>query len=171
MANTFQAIQTVTVTGSAGDIQFTNIPQTFTDLYVAGSVAGRLTSGTTGALVTYTANGQSSSLANWRNLRGAGSTVTSSASAYPIVGELEYLSGNIFGSFCMYILGYRTNSQKQVFVADSVTGINSGAAYSSFNSLIIDATDPISFLGFGDGSAGGGIKVGSKITLYGIKNT
>lgn len=168
MANTFTPIRTVTITGSAGDLQFTNIPQNYTDLYVAITAAGRLTSGTTGAMVVYTAISQSSSLSNWRNFRGANTTVSSNSSAYPIIGELEYLSsGNYFTSIMLYIPGYTTNANKQIFMSESATGINA-PAYVSYNSLIIDATASIDFLGFGDGSAGGGLKVGSTATLYGI---
>lgn len=169
MANTFTAIQTLTVTGSAANIEFTNIPQTYTDLYVSITAAGRLTSGTTGALVVYTAPGQSSALSNWRDFRGAGSSVSSSSSAYPIIGALEYLStGNYFSSTMLYVGGYTTNANKQIFMSESASGINSSVTTMSYNSLIIDVTTPITFLGLGDGSAGGGLKVGSTATLYGI---
>ena len=171
MATTFTAIQTLTVTGSAADIQFTNIPQTYTDLYVAISASGRLTSGTVGALVLYTNPVQSSALSDWRDLRGSGSSVSSAAAAYPIIGELEYLTTPTFSSVSLYISKYTSNAQKQVFITDSVTGVNASTAVSSLNSLIINSTDPISFLGFGDGSAGGGLKIGSKITVYGINNS
>lgn len=170
MADTMKALQTITVTGSASDIQFTSIPQTYTDLYVVISAAGRLTSGTAGAIVVYSKSGQSSVLSNWRDLRGSGTSVTSSSSAYPIIGVLDYQNTNTFSSIGLYVSGYTSNTQKNIFLSDSVTGINGSTAISSWNSLIIDNTDPISFLGFGDGSAGGGLKVGSTITIYGIFN-
>lgn len=171
MANTFQLVQTLTVTGSAADIQFTNVPQSYTDLYVAATVAGRLTSGSFGALVVYTATGQSSSLSNWRNLRGATNTVSSNTAAYPISGELIYTTDNVWTSVNLYIPGYTTNAQKQIVISDSASPVNSNTGVMSFNSLIIDSTNTIDFLGFGDGSAGGGLRVGSTISLYGIKNT
>jgi hypothetical protein len=158
MANTFTAIRTVTVTGSAADLQFTNIPQNYTDLYVAITAAGRLTSGTTGALVAYTVSGQSAALSNWRDFRANGTSVSSSSSAYPIIGGLEYLSsGNYFSSTMLYVMGYTTNANKQIFMSESATGINSSTGLVSYNSLIINATDPNTFLGLGDGSAGGGL--------------
>lgn len=167
----FKLIATGTVTGSAADIQFSNIPQTYTDLYVTITAAGRLTSGVTGAIVAYTFTSQSSTLADWRDLRVNGSSVSSNGSAYPIIGTLEYLSSDMFSSIHMYIPGYKTNSGKQVFISDNVSVNNTSTALNSFNSLFIDVPAPISFLGFGDGSAGGGLKVGSKISIYGIRNS
>lgn len=171
MANTFQLIQSITVTGSAADIQFTNVPQTYTDLCVVASVAGRLTSGSFGALVIYTAASQSSALSNWRNLRGSNTTVSSSNAAYPIIGELQYISDPIFSSVHIYIPGYTTNTNKQVIMSDSAALLNSNTGVMSFNAEIIDSTNTIGFVGLGDGSAGGGLRVGSMASLYGIKNT
>jgi hypothetical protein len=172
MANTMKAIQTVTVTGSAGDVQFTNIPQTYTDLYLTVTSAGRLTSGATGALVIYTASGQSSSLSTWVDARGVNANTNSSTSAYPIVGELNYQSStNNFGLTSIYIPTYTSSTLKKIFITDSVTELAATEATKSFNSLTIDYTSPITFIGLGDGSAGGGIKVGSTVTLYGIKNS
>lgn len=170
MPNTFTKIASATVTGSASDIQFTNIPQIYTDLCIELSVAGRLTSGAVGAVVVYTATGQSSSLSNWKDLRGDGSSVTSAGSAYPIIGEVEYLSTNTFSSIRLYLPNY-TLTTKKMFASESVTESNVTSATSSMNALMIDYTTPVSFLGFGDGSAGGGLKVGSTVWLYGIKNS
>jgi hypothetical protein len=169
MANTFTAIRTLTVTGSAADIQFTNIPQTYTDLYVAITVGSRVNTGSIAAMVVYTQNGQSATLSNWRNFRGLGTTVSSNTSAYPIIGEVENNSStNYFSSTMLYISGYTSNANKQIFLSESATGVNSGLGTLSYNSLIINETAPISFIGFGDGSNGGGFKVGSTATLYGI---
>lgn len=162
-------IGTLVVSGSVGDIQFSNIPQSYTDLYVFASVAGRLTTGADGAMVIYTATGQSSSLSDWKNLYSNSSGVSSASSAYPIVGTLQYnASTNTFSSTSIHIPNYTSSNQK-TFISDSVTESNTGTAYQSLNSLKINYTSPITFLGFGDGSAGGGFKVGSSISLYGIK--
>lgn len=170
MANTYTKIASATVTGSAGDIQFSNIPQTYTDLSVLISAKGRLTSGNVGALVVYTANGQSSSLSTWKEVRGDGTGVASYNNAYPIIGLLTYQAATVFSSVNLYIPNY-TSSNKKVFNSDSVTEENTTYAYQSLSGLTIDYTTAISFLGFGDGSAGGGLAVGSSITLYGIKNS
>jgi hypothetical protein len=161
-------ISTATVTGSAADIQFSNIPQIYTDLYVLLSVAGRLTVGTDGAIVAYTELNQSNSLSSWRNLFGNGSGVSSGNTAYPIVGTVQYVAGtNTFGSTVINIPNYTSSNQK-VFSYDTVTENNGTVAYQGIGALRINYTPPITFLGFGDGSAGGGFRVGSTISLYGI---
>lgn len=170
MANTFIKIASATVTGSASDIQFTNIPQTYTDLCALISVTGRLTSGTAGALVVYTATGQSSSLSTWKDVRGDGSSAASYNAAYPIIGTIVYQTSSTFGSTNLYIPNY-TSSNKKGFSSDSVTEANTVLSYAALNALMIDYTSPISFLGFGDGSAGGGLGIGTSVTLYGIKNS
>lgn len=170
MPDTFTKIASATVTGSAGDIQFTNIPQTYTDLRLLISAKGRLTSGTVGAMVIYTATSQSSTLSTWVNARGDGSSTASYTSAYPIIGELVYNSTNIFGACNVYIPNY-TSSRRNFFSAESTTESTATQAYQSLNALMIDYTSPISFIGLGDGSAGGGLAVGSTATLYGIKNS
>lgn len=163
---TMRLIASATVSSSASDIQFTNIPQTFTDLYVLISAKGRTTSGV-GALVIYTVDGQSSSLSTWRNVLGNGSTTENNGSAYPIIGSLQHLSDAAFNSVAVHIPNYKASTQKAI-ISDSVTENNGTTAYNSMNILRINYTDPISFLGFGDGSFGGGMAVGSTISLYGI---
>jgi hypothetical protein len=166
---TMTLIATGQVTGSAGDIQFTNIPQTYDDLYVLISAGGRITGGNEGAVVAYTATGQPSSLSNWRGLYGNGTGVSGNTAAYPIVGNVQYLSTtNYFNSISINILNYKA-ATKKVFQYDSVTENNGSAAHQSLGTSVIDDLNPITFLGFGDGSAGGGFKVGSQIWLYGIK--
>lgn len=161
-------IASATVSGSASDIQFTNIPQTFTDLYVVISAKGRTSSGV-GALVIYTVDGQSSSLSTWRDLRSTGSGIENNGSAYPIVGNVQHVSDATFGSISVHIPNYKASTQKAI-ISDSVTENNATTAYINMNILRINYTDPISFLGFGDGSYGGGFAVGSTVSVYGIKN-
>ncbi len=163
-----QLISSMTVNGVAGDIQFLNIPQNFTHLYAVVSVAGRLNVGTDGAMVVYTATGQSSSLSSWRNIYGNGSGASSANNAYPIIGTVQYVSGTSnYSSTNIFIPNYTSSNQK-AFSSESVTENNGSVAYQSFNSLRINDTNPITFLGFGDGSAGGGFNPGSSISLYGI---
>lgn len=170
MPDTFRLIASGTVTGSAGDIQFTNIPQTYTDLRLVISAKGRLTSGVAGAMVIYTATGQSSTLSTWLNAQGDTSGTVSYSSAYPIIGTLVYNTTNIFGITNVYIPNY-TSSAKKFFSTESITEAQATQAYHSLNGLMIDYTSPISFLGLGDGSAGGGLAVGTTASLYGIKNS
>lgn len=163
---TMKLIATGTVTGSNSDIQFTNIPQTFTDLYVVISAKGRTTSGV-GALVIYTVDGQASNLSTWKQLSGNGSSAYSENNTYPIVGQVQHLSTATFGSVSAYIPNYTSSSQK-VISSESVTENNGTTAYVSIHALRINYTSPISFLGFGDGSYGGGFATGSTISIYGI---
>lgn len=164
-------LATIEVTGSAQDVQFSNISQDYTDLQVYVSAAGRTTGGTDAALVAYTVPGQSSSLSTWANISGTSSNNSSAnTAAYPIVGTIQHVSGtNNYGSVSIYIPNYTSSTNKKVFSYESVTENNSSTAYQSIGQLLLNYTSPITFLGFGDGSAGGGLKVGSIISLYGIK--
>lgn len=164
---TMTLIATATVAGSAADIEFTGVPQTFTDLYVLLSVKGRTSGPGNGAIVVYTETGQSSSLSTWRALEGNGSGASAPSAAYPIVGTVKHQSSATFSSTSIYIPNY-TSSSKKIFSSESVSEDNATGAYQDINALIIDYTSPISKLGFGDGSYGGGFAVGSTISLYGI---
>lgn len=164
---TMAHISTITVTGAASDVQFTNIPQTFTDLQVFISAKGRTNGPGFGALVVYTVTSQSSSLSTWKNLEGTGTGVSSYNAAQPIVGIMQHLSTATYGSTSVYIPNY-TSSNEKFFSGDAVTEANQAEVRVTINALKINYTSPITFLGFGDGSYGGGLGVGSTISLYGI---
>lgn len=72
MANTYKKIATVTVgSGGTTSIQFTNIPNTYTDLVVMASLRHLETGGSAWATIKFTLNGATGSNSQ-RNLYGLG---------------------------------------------------------------------------------------------------
>jgi hypothetical protein len=176
MANTFRKIQTVTVgSGGASSIDFTNIPQTFTDLKIV--LSGRMatggqiycdigayfngsTSGYSTAIVTYTNSGTSAATSStgsqakavWFS-EAAGSTATS----------------GVFGSGEMYIPNYRSSNQK--IWSNEAVNENNGTAGNLIlsNGLWANTAAITSISLFGDNPAGNFAQY-TTATLYGISN-
>ena len=127
MANTYTLISSVTIgSGGAATIDFTSIPQTYTDLCVKFSVRCATSANIQQVYIRFNSN--SSSIYNNRRLYGysnaAGSTgATSSSSA-----SINWTSGssataNTFGSGEMYIPNY-TGSTNKSFSAELVSENN-----------------------------------------------
>jgi hypothetical protein len=108
------AIQTVTVgSGGAASIDFTSIPQTYTDLYMVLST--RLTGNAGGMYMTF--NGSSSSYSGKR-LGGQGASTTYSDSnagltnKFFLRAEDSRATANTFGSSEVYIPNYTSSNNK-----------------------------------------------------------
>ena len=124
---TYNLIQTVTVgAGGAASINFTSIPQTYTDLLVMGSVRSTSTTSNTGEYdaMAYRFNASTSGYTA-RVLEGNGSSVitvsntTVTGSGGGLYGRISdgginnSLSGtSIFSSFNMYIPNYAGSTNK-----------------------------------------------------------
>jgi hypothetical protein len=167
MANTFKLIASATVTGSPADISITNIPQTYTDLYVVLSAIARTTANPN-SLVMF-ANGYAQTSPTYTALRGNGSSVSSFNGTITFAGDITNIT-NTYSSQNIYIPNYTTSGTKTASV-DSVTENNGTTAYSMLvaNRFVVAAA--ITSLQFGDGSAGSGLGVGSQVWVYGIKNS
>jgi hypothetical protein len=161
---TMKFIASTTITGSPADISITNIPQTFTDLYIVISSIAR-TSANPNALVV-NANGYTSTNGSWRDLRGNGSTISTATTTTAVVGLLTNIS-NTFNLVNIYIPNYSSSGTK-IYHSDCVTENNGTTAYININAGRFDVASAITSLQFGDGSAGGGLGVGSSISIYGI---
>ena len=159
-------IATATVTGSAADIVFSSIPQTFTDLQVLLSVKGSAATSDLSALITQL-NGSGSG--SFRDLRGNGSSTNSNNNASSgQIGVLQRSGATGFGSVSVYIPNYTGTTAKSIST-DSVTENNATTAYQAITATLFSGiTTGITSLLFGDGSAGGGFAVGSTASLYGI---
>jgi hypothetical protein len=163
MSMTF--IAKVTVTGSPADISLTNIPQTFTDLYILVSARARTTANPNALGIS--ANGYAQTNSLFRYLRGTGSGVGSSNGAANVIGSLTDISSSQYNSVSIYLPNYTSSGTKSAF-ADSVTENNGTTAYQEIIAQRFDVASAITSLQFGDSSAGGGLGVGSEIFLYGI---
>ena len=128
MAITYDKIATVTVTGAtAANIEFTSIPQTYTDLLLKVSLRdNRTDSPVTDTLVTFN---NSTSGYSVRGVYGTGSIADDvvSLSRTDLAGTYENTSqsGNdsVFSNSEYYIANYKTSNTKPVII-DGVTEKN-----------------------------------------------
>jgi hypothetical protein len=165
MANTFVKIASATVgSGGTGEIVFSSIPQTYTDLKVLisaraanSAIANTLYIGFNGA---YT-------LSNSIYIAGDGTTPSSSLSGSALIGDVSANSStsNTFGSIEVYIPNY-TKSTNKSYNSDSVSENNATFALAELWAGLWDSTAAITELRF---SASANLMQYSTVTLYGIK--
>jgi hypothetical protein len=135
MANTFKKISTVTVgSGGAASIDFTSIPQTYTDLKIV--VSARST-GSSGANISMRFNSNSTGYTG-RRIVGNGTTVFSdttsgtaaSSGSAILCGPFSDNSNtaNVFGTQEIYIPNYTSSNNKSVSI-DGVSENNTTTAY------------------------------------------
>ena len=186
MPNTYVAIQTITV-GSSGqaNIEFTNIPQTYTDLCILLSARDSRTNDAT----NYTSlqiNGNTSATVKYVSMVGAGSSTIyndtdTSNPASVSAGTMLYAStistnatvSGIFGNSQIYFSNYTGSNNKSVSI-DAVNEHNASSVIGTFIAAgVFQTSSPITSikLGIGYTAAGGGgtYQQYSSATLYGIK--
>jgi hypothetical protein len=173
MANTFVKIASVTVgAGEAANIDFTSIPQTYTDLMVVHSMRGA-NSGTI-STVDVTFNNSTSGYNN-RSTFGTSTGVLSY-----VYTNLQYLWGgyyqgngttaNTFGNGQIYIPNYANSTLAKTILIDQVSESNSTAENSAFattNTGLWNNTSAITSVKLTNEY--GNWKQYSTATLYGIK--
>jgi|LakMenE01Jun11ns_1017448.scaffolds.fasta_scaffold9689050_2 hypothetical protein len=116
MANTYTLIASNTVgSGGAANIQFTSIPQTYTDLLI--KISGRANDTGTNLVLTLNSTSTISSIA----LRGYGSGYTSDTSTTAVLRMVEpsNFTASTFASAEIYIPNY-TSSNNKSWSADGV---------------------------------------------------
>jgi hypothetical protein len=116
MANTYTLIASSTVgSGGAANIQFTSIPQTYTDLLI--KISGRANDTGTNLVLTLNSTSTISSIA----LRGFGSGYTSDTSTTAVLRMVEpsNFTASTFASAEIYIPNY-TGSNNKSWSADGV---------------------------------------------------
>ena len=130
MAIAYNLISSVTVgSGGAAYVEFTSIPQTYTDLNIV--ISGRNTS--SGDWFSMNFNGSTSTFTGKQIFANA-----SAAYSYSKTDNNEYgvipnssTTANTFGSTSLYIPNY-TSSNNKSFSIDSVTENNGATAYAVF---------------------------------------
>jgi hypothetical protein len=153
------------LTSAAASITFSDIPQTFTDLYLVVSLRSSNTEGNTTLLF----NGSSSNYSS-RILEGTGSGTSSSSSTTAglrFAGRTNEsgFTANTFANNAIYIPNYRVAAAKSVSV-DSVQETNATAAFQTLVAGLWNDTAAITSMTIGN--FGGGFAIGSSATLYGI---
>jgi hypothetical protein len=130
MPNTMTLISTATVgSGGASSINFTSIPNTYTDLQVIFSLRG--TTSQIYILTDIYFNGSTSNFSS-KGLEGSGTGTVSytNPSIYTNAGNGATATANTFSNHTVYIPNYAGASNKLVF-ADGVLETKAATAYSS----------------------------------------
>jgi hypothetical protein len=159
-------IESKTLGTAAASIEFTSIPQTFTDLVVMTSLRSVADEGL--ALISF--NGSTSNFSE-RFLRGNGSTVDSAffdsggfARIFGTSGQSSQTS-NTFSNGSLYIPNYTGSTNKSVS-SDSVNENNATGALQTLVALLWSNSAAITSLAITSNS--GDLAIGSTISLYGI---
>jgi hypothetical protein len=133
-------ISTQTVgAGGAASIDFTSIPQTYTDLLIVYSLRDNLSGISNDA--TFTVNG---SLITFRQLYGTGTNVGSNNPAQiarPIVSGTG--PANTFGNTQIYIANYSSTTRNKSITVDSVCENNASESYQVFSAGVLASTSAV----------------------------
>jgi hypothetical protein len=174
MATTYEAIATVTVgSGGAANIEFTSIPQTYTDLVMKTSL--RSTLADTEDWVNLQFNNSGGTAYSLRILYANGTSAlslsTSSAAdvQYSSVAVGDNSTASTFSNAEYYIPNYTSSNNKSVSI-DGVSEANATKAFTTLNaSLWANSAAITSIKIFPDTT--GNLAQYSTATLYGIKNS
>lgn len=175
MASTMVALQTVTVgAGGTATVNFTNIPQTYTDLVVALSLKNTTTtSAENGTDMQFSFNGSSANLYSSRiiyNTLALGSAATSGTNM-SWVGQSNNNAAsmaNTFSNVQVYIPNYTSSNAKSLSV-ESVTEANASTQGMILTAGLWNNTAPISSMSWT--SSSGNFSQYSTLTLYGVYNS
>lgn len=163
---TFKKIASVTVgAGGAANMEFNNIPSTYTDLVLY--ISPRSVASFTDRDMSLKFN--DSATVTWRYVRNNGASAsTSDGTATNYVGVMTAASNtaSTFGNTFIYIPNYSSNTTKSILV-DSVTENNSSSAQGGFWSVTWDNTSVINKLTIYEASLSN-LAQYSTATLYGL---
>jgi hypothetical protein len=170
MATTYEIIASVTVgSGGAADIDFTSIPQTYTDLNLVISSRDN-----NSQLYSYTSmqlNGSGATVYSYRNVQADGSSASSQSgtgniAAFYIDTVGNTATANTFGNMSIYFPNY-TSSNFKSFSVDAVTENNGTAAFIDMGAHLFSDTNAINRITF---ISAGLFLEHSTAYLYGISN-
>jgi hypothetical protein len=155
-------IETKTLGTAAASIEFTSIPQTFTDLVVVASARNT----TTSEFYRIEINGSSANFTS-RYLLGNGSLVSTgseSLAPYADMARSTY-TANTFSNSQFYIPNYSGSTNKSISI-DSVSENNATEAYASISAGLWSQTAAVTSVLFRPNS--GNFAIGCIFSLYGI---
>ena len=165
MALTCKLIETKTLGTAVASIEFTSIPQTYTDLKVVVSV--RNTTTENGVLLSF--NGSSANFTNFR-LYGSGTAAYSFSGsdlfAYAVRSDH---TASTFGNTEIYIPNYTSSAYKSISI-DNTSERNSAPTEMALIAGLWSNTANITSIGLASTGAGT-LAVNSTFYLYGIKNS
>lgn len=173
MALTYDALSTVTCTGNTSSIDFTNIPQTYTDLLLLLSLRGN---GYNATDVNMRFNSDTGSNYGYRlfwkdgnSTSVTGSTVASAVSMFTGFGTGSNTTASAWASNSIYIPNY-TLSRSKVASIESVTEANTSDTWNIGNAGIWTGTAAITSISLFPPTGGQYYIASSTVTLYGIKS-
>lgn len=163
---TYQLIETKTLGTAAALIEFTSIPQTFTDLVVLCSVRSNRAATIDWIYVAFNSN-----ISNYaaRYLSGGGGGGASSDSAFPrIFGSAtgSSVTANTFANSSTYVPNY-TGSTNKSWSVNQVTENNATEAFAEIVAGLWSNTSAITSIALTP-RVGTQFEIGSMVSLYGI---
>ena len=170
MAVTYKLIETVTVgVGGAASIDFSSIPQTYTDLLIL--LSARTTYGAVADDLYMYFNGVTTNRSD-RFVYGNGSSVAST-SIGPHVGTMvsDTATASVFGNTAIYICNYASTTIAKAISGDSVSENNATTAYTDLTASLWNSTAAITSIQIPTAGGRGVWKQYSSASLYGIKNS
>lgn len=169
MAITCIAIATVTVgSGGAANMEFTNIPATYTDLLLKYTARNASSSSNEGIYVAF--NGSTSNFAaRYLDNGGYNAPRSGAVARYAGVEVSNTQTTSTFANNEMYIPNYGGSNYKSYSV-DSVTENNGNTAFLTFVAGLWSDTSAITSITLTLGASQNFAQY-STATLYGIKNT
>jgi hypothetical protein len=162
---TMKLIETKTLTGTQSAIEFTSIPQTYTDLYVLASVRSNR-SGDILDVLTLGFNGSGANRTS-RELVGDNTAATSNTSNNGRIGLINAAdtTSNTFSNFSIYVPNYTSSANKSASV-DGVLENNASRGIENIEAFLWSDTTAISSLQLDLLLAD--FVSGSTVSLYGI---
>jgi hypothetical protein len=166
MPRTYVPIATIVASGSVSDVEFTSIPSTYTDLVVV--CQGRTVNAVTEQAITVYLNNDFSGIASFTELRGDGSSATSSRLTGQSGFRIGYFAGasaagGAVGQCNFSVMNYsNTTTFKTTIARGGTAGTSTTADVGLWRS-----TAAITRVGMATFGAGNYV-AGSTFTLYGI---
>jgi hypothetical protein len=162
---TMQLIETKTLGTAAASIEFTSIPQTFTDLVVLASVRSART-GDTLDVLTLGFNGSTASRTS-RDLSGDGSTASSTSYTNGRIGLVNSAdsTASTFSNVAIYISNYTASVNKSASI-DCVMEHNATRSFQSISAFLWSNTAAITTVTLDLDLSN--FVTGSSVSLYGV---
>jgi hypothetical protein len=174
MANTFYFISRVEVTTPTQSIQFTSIPNTYTDLLLIMSIRQNANADGHQLGVRFNSNGSNYGRLGLYYVGNATDVAGGNSETFARFGfaESSTFTSNTFGSYEMYITNYASTNEYKPFQTHSVCESNSTVVYAQgLWSGIWNNTSAINSITIQDLSNNTDIATNSTAYLYGIKNS
>jgi hypothetical protein len=156
---------------TAGDVYFTNIPQTYQDLFISVYGRSNQTLATGGYFGGFNGNYGGNTNYSWTVLSGDGSSASSSRNTNQaglwgdgVIPALSSTSG-IFGAMNMHILNYTNTSTFKTYLMRCAADLN-GSGVTTLSAGLWRQTSAINLIYLTPSIS---FTAGSTITLYGIR--